>query len=72
MLLSAGLTDVKKYDAFHSQRMNDVTGCVIFATMNLEQAIAVNVPNVLDTQALVMSCGIGNRRPGWDFAPRCS
>ncbi|NUU41561.1 hypothetical protein [Tardiphaga robiniae] len=31
--------------------------------------IAAVTPN---PQALVMSCDIGNRRPGWDFAPRCS
>jgi hypothetical protein len=52
MLSAAGHTSAKKYDAFRSQKMNDVTGCVIFATMNLEQAIVVSVQTVVDTQTL--------------------
>jgi len=52
MLSAAGHPDAKKYDAFRSQKMNDVTGAVIFATVNLQQAIVVPIQTVADTQTL--------------------
>jgi hypothetical protein len=52
MLSAAGHSQAKKYDAFRNQKMNDVTGALIFATINLEQAIVVPVQSVADTQAL--------------------
>jgi hypothetical protein len=53
MLAAAGHSNAKKYDAFGNQKMNDVTGAVIFATINLEQAIVLPVQTVTDTQTLL-------------------
>jgi hypothetical protein len=52
LLAAAGHSNAKRYDAFRNQKMNDVTGAVIFVTINLEQAIVVPVQNVADTQTL--------------------
>lgn len=52
MLIAAGYSNAKKYDAFRNQKMNDVTGAVIFVTGNFEKAIVVSVQSVCDTQVL--------------------
>lgn len=52
MLATAGHSTAKKYDAFRNQKMNDVTGAVIFATINFEQAIVLPLQSVIDTQTL--------------------
>lgn len=63
MLAGAGFAG-KRYDAFRHQRGNEITGCVIFATMNFEQAIVVQVDSMIDAQSLfdvVSGCGCSDR-----------
>lgn len=62
-LAQAGITG-RRYEAFKHQRGNEITGCLILATMNFEQAIVVKIDSALDAQSLfeaVSSCGCGNR-----------
>jgi hypothetical protein len=57
--LSEAMADARKL-------MRDLLPVTHVATLREIAGVVVN------PQALVVSCGIGNRRPGWDFAPRCS
>ena len=52
-LSDLGTCAFQRYDAFRHQQMNDVTGCIVLATMNLEKALVVTVEGAGDTQALL-------------------
>jgi hypothetical protein len=57
----------KRYEAFRHQKGNEITGCLIFATMNFEQAVVVGVRSVVDAQSLldaVSGCGCQDRVHG--------
>lgn len=64
----ARIKTLARFEGIHDARklMRDMLPVIEVATL---REIAAVTPN---PQALVVSCGIGNRRPGWDFGPRCS
>ena len=47
-----GTGQFERYQAFHSQKMIDVSGSIIFVTMNLEAALVVKVVGVENSQKL--------------------
>lgn len=63
-LMDRGILGYIKYQAFKSQKMIDVTGCILIATMNLEHVLAVSVQDVTNTQTLldfITHLGISDR-----------
>jgi hypothetical protein len=63
MLADAGFVG-KKYDVFRHQRGNEIRSCVIFTTMNFEQAIVVKIDTIDDAQSLfdaISNCGCIDR-----------
>jgi hypothetical protein len=64
MILTNGGLVGRRYDAFKHVRGNEITGCIILATMNFEQAIVVQIASVVDAQSLfdaVLGCGCHDR-----------
>jgi hypothetical protein len=63
-MLSAATFVGKNYEAFKHQKGNEVTGCLVFATMNFEQALVVPIAQVVDSQSLfdaISHCACNDR-----------
>jgi hypothetical protein len=64
ILADAGVSGFQRIHAFRSQAMLDPEGCLVFATMNLEHAILVPIPNAKVAQPffdLISTLGVDSR-----------
>jgi hypothetical protein len=67
LLKSAGVSDPTRYQAFHSQKMVTVPGCLIVTTVNLENALVLPVQKVTNAQHLldeITKLGLSGRQVG--------
>lgn len=66
-ILRQGYSTLCEYDAFRSQQVVDVQGCIVVTTMNFERALVVPIETIAQTQDLfssIRSLGFGGRCMG--------